>query len=323
MLARALHVQLVSPKPSLMPPDQSAPFRTRRDNLVSFNVRLSDPCPCLETDRALANCCFVGGKFVKPPKPTAPPPPKTGYSHANCYARDLHDCDEKLSREHYMSEAVLRYLDARGGLRASGFPWQRGSEPQQLPPDAFASRMLCTRHNSALSNLDAMALRLLAACDEPAGFRGAFLHLFSGHDIERWLLKVLCGMAVSKNLALDTGDAAVPTEWIEMLFDQREFRDQQGLYVCREPGHSVTAPQGVSIRAISNAAGISGVGVQLCSYEIVLSMTGFPTRKFDGRAFAFRPFELHTIGDAFEKSVVLSWQGQFDGGTIESTATLG
>jgi hypothetical protein len=32
-------------------------------------VRLSDPCPCGETNRELADCCFVGGKFVKAPKP--------------------------------------------------------------------------------------------------------------------------------------------------------------------------------------------------------------------------------------------------------------
>ena len=58
------------------------------------------------------------------------------------------------------------------------------------------------------------------------------------------------------------------------------------------------------------------MGLWLCGYELVLSMSGFPSRKFDGRQFAYRPLEFYTTGYEFEKSVVFSWEGEADLGTV-------
>lgn len=54
----------------------------------------------------------------------------------------------------------------------------------------------------------------------------------------------------------------------------------------------------------------------LCCYELVLSMSGFPSRSFDGRDFAYRPLEFYATGRDFEKSVLFSWDGAADLGTV-------
>lgn len=179
--------------------------------------------------------------------------------------------------------------------------------------------MLCDRHNAALAPLDSIAVRLFRAFDEEgaAGSGQQLLYLFSGHDIERWLLKILCGIAYSKNLALETEcDISIPKHWLDVLFGYAEFSDHQGLYVCISRGHRIEGPHGLALQAITGRGRLTGIGLWVCGYELILSMSGFPSRIFDRRQLAFRPLEFYTTGREFEKSVVLSWDGNTDLGTI-------
>lgn len=180
--------------------------------------------------------------------------------------------------------------------------------------------MLCARHNSALSPLDGIAVGLFRAFDEKgaAGSGKQLLYLFSGHDLERWLLKILCGVTRSKNWTLDgQPDLSIPRYWLEILFGEVQFPDEQGLYVCKSIGHRFEGSRGLQLRAIfSKRERLTGMGLWLCGYELILSMSGFPSRSFDGREFAYRPAEFYTTGRNFEKSVVLSWDGTADLGTI-------
>ena len=60
-----------------------------------------------------------------------------------------------------------------------------------------------------------------------------------------------------------------------------------------------------------------GMGLCLCGYELILSMSGFPSRIFDDRIFIYRPLELYATGREFEKSVVMIWEGSADKGTVK------
>jgi hypothetical protein len=224
----------------------------------------------------------------------------------------------KRSREHYISESLLHHLNQKNSLTVQGLPWVKG-ESQVVSPDSLASKILCERHNTALSRLDALAVRLFQAFDEQSvhGSGQQLLHLFSGHDLERWLLKVLCGMACSKSLTLDSeADISIPDYWLDILFAGAQFPDDQGLYVCRSPGHQFEGPHGLQLRAITGRGRLSGVGLWVCGYELILSMSGFPSRSFDGREFAYRPLEFYAKAPKFEKSVVFSWDGTADLGTV-------
>ena len=241
-----------------------------------------------------------------------------GKSLQSCYAGVLADCSSKRSREHYVSESLLHHLNRTNNLSVGGFPWLEGKD-KILPPSALASRILCERHNASLSPLDAMAVRLFRAFDEEgAGASGRrVLHLFSGHDLERWLLKILCGVAYSKAFPLETeADLSIPKQWLEILFGSSEFTNEQGLYVCISRGHRFEGPHGVGLRAITGRGRLSGMGFLVCGYEFILSMSGFPSRSFDGRKVAYRPLEFYTTGKDFEKSVALTWDGNADLGTI-------
>jgi hypothetical protein len=116
----------------------------------------------------------------------------------------LADCGSERSREHYISESLLHYLNRDNNFRVGGLPWVKGKE-QVLPPSALASRVLCKRHNSALSELDTIAVRLFQAFDEEGavGSGQQLIYFFSGHDLERLLLKILCGITCSKNISLE------------------------------------------------------------------------------------------------------------------------
>ena len=292
-------------------------FRRVVDGEVRFSISPSSPCPCGSGESA-SRCCLTPRGFRKISASTIPLPPKTCGSLETCYASSLADCSLKRSREHYISESLLHYLNRNSNLRVSGFPWIERAE-QALPPSALASRILCERHNSALSTLDTIAVRLFQAFDErgAVGSRRQLLYLFSGHDVERWLLKILCGITCSKNLKLDIEtDISIPSYWLEILFGKLEFPDEQGLYVCKSRGHNFKGPHGLELRAITGGDRLTGMGLWVCGYELILSMSGFKSRFFDGRKFAYRPLEFYTTGRDFEKSVVLSWEGAADLGTV-------
>lgn len=252
---------------------------------------------------------------------TKPYTPQTRTALEACYASPLQDCSDGISREHFLSESILNRLNRNKNLTVSGFSWQTAQE-QVLPPNAIAANILCERHNSTLSPLDAMAVRLFEALSQKGTKEKAekSLHLINGHDVERWLLKVLCGLAASGNLEPERAvDLDIPRSWLEILFSQREFPNGWGLYVCNQVGHKFGGPHGIAIKAISNLNHITGLGVEVCGYELVLSMSGFQERRFDNRSFVYRPFEFYANSPLFEKSIVFSWQGEFDGGTITSS----
>jgi hypothetical protein len=61
------------------------------------------------------------------------------------------------------------------------------------------------------------------------------------------------------------------------------------------------------------------MGLSICGYELIISMSGFPSRLFDGREMVYRPLEIHATGIDFEKSIMFCWEGKADLGTISVT----
>jgi hypothetical protein len=113
----------------------------------------------------------------------------------------------------------------------------------------------------------------------------------------------------------ENGVVSIEKDWLEILFGYKDFPVDQGLYICATPGHKFEGPRGIGLAGIERAGKLSGIGVKLSGYELVLSLLGFSTRRFDERKFVYRPLELYTSGRNFEKSVLLSWKGKADLGT--------
>jgi len=85
------------------------------------------------------------------------------------------------------------------------------------PDQALQAKVLCRRHNSALSALDVAGERLFRWLSEGLLLVPAFgYRTLSGCDIERWLLKVVCGARAAQK-------KAVPLEWLRVLFGYSEL----------------------------------------------------------------------------------------------------
>lgn len=163
-----------------------------------------------------------------------PSGPRTGYSHSKCYARELGDCSETITREHYISENILKLLNV---TEVAGAAWH--ADPDELVPASprwLASKMLCDRHNSALSPLDSEAGRFI---DTLLRFDHALRDsappvttedvTCNGADIERWMLKVLVGMAYGG--AFKTAEIRHDAPVVPTLFGERNWPAGWGLSV--------------------------------------------------------------------------------------------
>jgi hypothetical protein len=162
-----------------------------------------------------------------------------------CYARALGGCSPGLSREHYFSRSLLKYLETFGGVRTNGTDWLKENTEKVPLADRFVARTLCKTHNETLHALDdeAMAFyKTLKAIDKAVGTcigTGPARFKVSGDKLERWCLKALCGFATSGNLLLDGEKVDIdfpPTEWLRVLYGHDQTKEGHGLYFRFDPG---------------------------------------------------------------------------------------
>jgi len=292
-------------------------FRRVVNGEVRFNFSPDALCPC--GSELISNvCCLTNKGFRKEPNSTIPPGPQTGNSIASCYANSLSNCGTKISREHYVSKNLLEYMNNTENLKVEGLSWAK-DKSTTISPNALASKVLCDRHNSALTNLDSISLRIFQSLDEDnvTGSGHTLLYLFNGYDIERWLLKILCGVVKAESTRLQEEiDISIQDYWLKILFAGERFPDNQGLYICKSIGHKFEGQRGLGMRLIVGSGKLAGIGLYVCGYELILSMTEFPNRKFDDREFIYRPMEIYSSARDFEKSVLFTWDGNADLGTI-------
>src|SRR5271168_3681496 len=96
-------------------------------------------------------------------------------------------------------------------MKLNGVPWLATNETKIFPIASLAGNILCKRHNEAFSQLDAMAgkffgtLKLIhdGIFDGKSVSRRSKWFLFSGEELEFWLLKTAIGLFRSGNVAKD------------------------------------------------------------------------------------------------------------------------
>lgn len=183
-----------------------------------------DPCPC-GSGRILKDCCLTKRNI------TTPPGHKTGYGNPRCYAKALADCDRKLSREHYISDSILTLHNQP--ITVTGFPWLDSGEQRVVSRASLTSRVMCARHNSALSCLDSTALLLFNYLIHLGREKNKKVLLINGEEIERWMLKTLCGVLASGNVVHDSERIRgwePPRQWLDILFGSGCVPPGCGLY---------------------------------------------------------------------------------------------
>jgi hypothetical protein len=139
----------------------------------------------------------------------------------------------------------------------------------ELPTEqALQANILCRRHNSSLSDLDASAERLFRAIHEGTKAAPAYnCRVVAGKNLELWMLKVLCGTFASEGLE-------IPVDWLQLLFGYRDLDVSCGLYMQVPVGQSVNSAWSVALGIYRDDRGTSGAEVSLCGVRFILDLRG-------------------------------------------------
>lgn len=285
--------------------------------------RRRDPCPC--GSGLLTRRCHSrrdDGRWLWPGSAPLLRDERTGYQHPKCYAAATADCSEKISREHWLSQDILRAISGGKTIRIVGVPWLNGGH-RDLPPQALAANILCQRHNSALSPLDSAAstaFRVLwhyqADQRTTPDEHGNEFTLISGEDLERWLLKLLWGAVAAGAL----GTSSAPVRALRSTADRQMllgylFRGGSlppgwGLYMAGHPARVFSGEGAIAIRPLVNDGELWGAGVEVQAVGLRFAL-GIP----DGGPpdVVSRPLQVELArADAPElKILALAWDGPF------------
>ena len=241
-------------------------------------------CPC-GSGRKSKDCCLIGKRYFKPEARLVPPLPQTGLANPECYLACHQDCSATLSREHFISEGLLRELS--GGRRqvwVGGLHGLDDGEHRLVASSSLAAKVFCDRHNSALAPLDAEVLRffrtLRAIIDRTIGPRGHFL--FSGRDIEKWMLKSMLGLALSGLARVPGGERAravtPPVQYLDALRSPGNWPSElPGLSVVSRQAAGIWSQVPVRIELAGSPAFSSITGVRITLWNLALLLGVTPT----------------------------------------------
>jgi hypothetical protein len=304
------------------------------DEYLLFSSHSNNTCPC-KSGKLAKDCCLDTEAMFRPrPASTHPPMPRTGLTKNGCYAGGLADCDSKLTAEHYISESVLTAISQiplgnnaftpTQPLSASGLPWSKG-EIRSLMPSAFKAKILCERHNNALSSLDSMAQKLwkwfniihLSDLDLN-NTEVADNLLINGHDLEMWMLKTLCGIHAAK-LTKDLADLSPtwspPAWWINVLFGREAMPSRCGLYFHMEVGESGRIFRGIGRRYLIKYNQIAGFCISIYGFQFYLLLSSDAA---DGaEVLGFRPLRIAVERRGVKSSLWMYWDSCGSNNTFE------
>lgn len=211
----------------------------------------TDKCPC-GSGLLVKDCC------LNKRENTIPKPPKTGYSNNMCFARSLNDCSEKISKEHFISDSVLKLINKKGSFEISKTHWIPDGESRTITRASLASHILCERHNSVLSPLDNFAKNFFSFLfDEEKKTK---VKLINGLELERWMLKVFCGALASGNIIPNSRHWEPRKEWLDILFNKSYIPSNGGLYFVKGIFNAQRNEIGITLLSDDKTyAGISGL----------------------------------------------------------------
>lgn len=211
------------------------------------------------------------------------------FAHSHCYAAELGGCSTQISREHYVSDSILRLVSlGQPSVLVRNLKFQT---PETLEPKGInnlVAKVLCSKHNSELSRFDDAGKSLFDGIDQIDSAAGKpeespATILVNGDDLERWMLKTLCSGIFSGNIPVSGGSLKSihpPKTWLSNLFEDGHFPPGQGLYVrAGTPGAVFrTEPSVLKTMVVSDANDVViGFKVWMFSFEFVLVLTSLPS----------------------------------------------
>ena len=264
------------------------------------------------------------GLYVQVP-PLLPKAPATGYAHPRCYLRHTCDCSTDISAEHFISKVLL---EAMGGtIEFTGLPGKAPGEVATLRPNNLVSNILCSRHNNALSPLDAAAGRTFRILQEvsrditpnnPSQATGKRWFLASGEALELWSLKTLFGLFHAK-IATQGGIRLIETHTLDTeqfvyALRHRFLPAPCGLYLQAAKGGIIEdVHENVSVSPMGSEDGkrIIGVtvGLNRLNFHVVLNSGGIDFGLMRQQAL-YHPWQLLFRNRFRQHMLVMTWRDQ-------------
>lgn len=208
-----------------------------------------------------------------------------------CWAASLGDCSDKISGEHIITDGTF-LADA---VKVRGLPWCP-DEFKTIGLQRLVRNVLCTNHNSRLSEADIAAIQLRRAlCDlaelseerkrmQPQDwpFRKFFV---DGFALERWCLKTLITIAFRGEFPIGDGESlpGQPSRTlVETAFGLRQFQLQgAGLYWMGQGGDEVNVTEGVVVTTFTNQGKLlAGARFGFWGLDLLLMLNGGPQGQF-------------------------------------------
>ena len=173
-----------------------------------------------------------------------------------CWAESIGNCTDTLSGEHIVSKGL--FTDAP--IVVQGLSWCK-DEPKTIGLNGLTRKILCTRHNSALSPLDDAAIAAFNAFRESVRLtdvrekmkerRWNVVHLqLDGDGLERWFLKTLINVTLGGQAKIgpNSNTPGQPSaDLVAIAYGHRKFVLNAGLYNSQEPGETIDSEDRVNI----------------------------------------------------------------------------
>jgi len=205
-----------------------------------------------------------------------------------CWANSIGGCSQRQSREHVVSAGFFSSTE----IIVSGMPWCEG-QTRRIPLATAGSKILCTRHNELLADLDATAKTASETFREVNRLQRFRVdhrirptrvarYKIDGSLIERWFLKTAINLAILYGQGLSWGlDGspidAPPPEFVSAAFGIGRLRNHMGLSVASAKGSSLYSSETVGFVPVVNSEKV----LLACLFEFwgfpfVLSMIDEP-----------------------------------------------
>ncbi|WP_293332175.1 SEC-C domain-containing protein [Microcoleus sp. CAWBG58] len=279
---------------------------------IRENFKPYDLCPCQSGKKAKFCCWISKGKWNKAPTPVRVKDIGVDYAHNKCYASSTNKCSTKISREHYISHNILKEFVHERKVKITGFPWIEPETWKLLPTESLASNILCENHNQALSGLDAQMGRFFRTIlDFDENFNRdnpkEELAVFSGEDIEKWMLKTVCAMVASSQLAIQgkKHDVQFKKEWVDLLYNNHFWPEYWGIYFKVPEDKTISQFKSISVEPLTGASELKKVEFSINEFKFNLILDKPDNRRDWG---IYRPRTMIFSQNSVKKYIEICWQ---------------
>jgi hypothetical protein len=228
------------------------------------------------------------------------------------------DCSRKISGEHYISRSILEQFPE---ISLTGLRWINPGESVSYGIDSLTSKILCTRHNSALSPLDTHAGKFfhdLGIAQNRAAnseISKSTYFLYSGDALEKWATKTLLGLFYAGILSID-GEAAKRKLILEdksiigSIFG-RLLGQPCGLRIAVNVGDLLGKSIGIAplhspVEGTLNGLLFSMHGMQ---FQLLTDSRG-GSPEYLGETRYYRPWVIDLEGVSNTSRIILTWENQ-------------